>query len=214
MFNAMPRASLSPASSLFTSRRVGVDSDVSLTSVVDNHHRRARVVGRRARHVARASEVDIDAGKYMLEREDYLFVDCRSWKEYDRSHITKPPAKTINVPLAQDASVEDWVKAAREKTRPAMKLLIVDADGARVAELVSGLEAAGYTNAVPVAGGYAAWTAKYTTFGRKVPPKGKFVSTGKEALKSGLDLDPNVASAYEENWGRAPPKYGEEAKSD
>ena len=21
----------------------------------------------------------------MLEREEYLFVDCRSWKEYDRS---------------------------------------------------------------------------------------------------------------------------------
>ena len=35
------------------------------------------------------------------------------------------------------------------------------------------------------------------------------MSTGKEALKSGLDLDPTVAAAYEENWGKAPPKLGD-----
>ena len=151
---------------------------------------------------ARANAVDVDAGKFMLEREEYLFVDCRSWKEYDRSHITKPPQRTINVPLAEDASADSWVKAAREKTRPAMKLLIVDADGSRAEELVDALVEAGYTNAVAVEGGYSTWMSKYTPFGRKVPPKGKFVSTGREALKSGLDLDPTVASAYEENWGR------------
>jgi len=151
---------------------------------------------------ARANAVDVDAGKFMLEREEYLFVDCRSWKEYDRSHITKPPQRTINVPLAEDASADSWVKAAREKTRPAMKLLIVDVDGSRAEELVDALVEAGYTNAVAVEGGYSTWMSKYTPFGRKVPPKGKFVSTGREALKSGLDLDPTVASAYEENWGR------------
>jgi hypothetical protein len=43
---------------------------------------------------------------------------------------------------------------------------------------------------------------KYTTSGRKRMPKGKFVSSGREALKSGLNLDPTVASTYEENWGR------------
>jgi len=40
-------------------------------------------------------------------------------------------------------------------------------------------------------------------------PMGKWVSTGKESLKSGLSLDPNVAAAYEENWGKAPPKHGD-----
>ena len=103
---------------------------------------------------ARANAVDVDAGKFMLEREEYLFVDCRSWKEYDRSHITKPPQRTINVPLAEDASADSWVKAAREKTRPAMKLLIVDADRSRAEELVDALVEAGYTNAVAVEGGY------------------------------------------------------------
>ena len=73
--------------------------------------------------------------------------------------------------------------------------------GVRRAE-VDALVEAGYMNAVAVEGGYSTWMSKYTPFGRKVPPKGKFVSTGREALKSGLDLDPTVASAYEENWGR------------
>ena len=72
----------------------------------------------------------------------------------------------------------------------------------KCAALVDALVEAGYTNAVAVEGGYSTWMSKYTPFGRKVPPKGKFVSTGREALKSGLDLDPTVASAYEENWGR------------
>lgn len=175
-----------------------------------HHHRLSRSV------VVRASSssyetVDIDAGKFKLEREDYLFVDCRTFREYDRSHITKPPGRTVNVPATE--RVEDWVAACREKTRPLMKVLIVDADGSRVDAFASALVDAGYSNVVAVEGGYEAWTAKYTTFGRKVPPKGRFVSTGKEALKSGLDLDDTVAAAYEENWGKAPPKYGREVKN-
>ncbi|OUS47611.1 hypothetical protein BE221DRAFT_204836 [Ostreococcus tauri] len=155
--------------------------------------------------------VNVDDGKRMLERESYVFVDCRSWKEYDRQHITKPPQQTINVPLADGDLAESWAKRATEKTRPSMKLLIADADGARARELTKALQDQGYANCVAVEGGYEGWTAKYTTFGRPVPPKGRFVSTGKEALKSGLDLDDTVAAAYEENWGKAPPKYGAEA---
>lgn len=155
--------------------------------------------------------VNVDDGKRMLERESYVFVDCRSWKEYDRQHITKPPQQTINVPLADGDLAESWAKRAMEKTRPSMKLLIADGDGARARELTKALQDQGYANCVAVEGGYEGWTAKYTTFGRPVPPKGRFVSTGKEALKSGLDLDDTVAAAYEENWGKAPPKYGAEA---
>ena len=156
--------------------------------------------------------VSVDEGKRLLEREQYLFVDCRSWKEYDRSHITKPPQQTVNVPLDAGESASTWAKRAMDKTRKSMKLLIVDADGARARELTSALMDAGYTSCVAVDGGYAEWTSKYTTFGRPVPPKGRFVSTGKEALKSGLDLDDVVAAAYEENWGKEPPKYGAEVK--
>lgn len=156
--------------------------------------------------------VSVEEGKRLLEREQYMFVDCRSWKEYDRSHITKPPQQTINVPLDEGESASTWVKRATEKTRKSMKLLIVDADGARARELTMALMDAGYTSCVAVDGGYVTWTSKFTTFGRPVPPKGRFVSTGKEALKSGLDLDDVVAAAYEENWGKEPPKYGAEVK--
>ena len=52
-----------------------------------------------------------------------------------------------------------------------------------------------------VVGGYDGWMVKWTPSGRKRPPKGKFVATGRESLKSGLDLDPEVAATYEENWG-------------
>ena len=41
---------------------------------------------------ARANAVDVDAGKFMLEREEYLFVDCRSWKG-TIARITKPPTE-------------------------------------------------------------------------------------------------------------------------
>ena len=151
-----------------------------------------------------------------MEKEEFLFIDCRSAKDYDRAHITKPPQKTRNIPMDGEGMGERelaaWVKKCAEKTRPSMKLLVADVDGTRAEAMVRALRASGgYANAFAVEGGYNGWTAKYTTFGRKVPPKGRFVSTGKEALKSGLDLDATVAAAYEENWGKAPPKHGDEA---
>jgi rhodanese-related sulfurtransferase len=182
----------------------------------------ARARGRRSSVgvVPRASSadavpsVDVDAAKLMLDRGEHMFIDARTWKEYDRSHITKPVQKTINVPF--DVETRDcarWAADAAAKTRPAQRLLIADADGTDVLAMTAALIELGYSNACAVEGGYAAWIAKYTTSGRKQPPKGKWISTGKEALKSGLDLDPNVAAAYEENWGKAPPKYGDEAAS-
>ena len=208
--------SIAMSSSASVNRRPASSAGASVSGerrLWRHRHRSSRfvVVVRASSSSSSYETVDVDAGKFKLEREDYLFVDCRSFREYDRSHITKPPARTVNVPAAD--SVEDWVAACREKTRPLMKLLIVDADGSRVDAFASALVDAGYSNVVAVEGGYAAWTAKYTTFGRKVPPKGKFVSTGKEALKSGLDLDDTVAAAYEENWGKEPPKYGQEFKN-
>jgi hypothetical protein len=59
----------------------------------------------------------------------------------------------------------------------------------------------GYEQVFGVKGGYDGWMVKWTPSGRKRPPKGKFVATGRESLKSGLDLDPEVAATYEENWG-------------
>ena len=88
------------------------------------------------------------------------------------------------------------------------KLLVADFDGEVCQQAADLLHDAGFTAVVAVQGGYSGWRKVFTTCGRRRPPQGKWVSTGKEALKSGLDLDPNVAAAYEENWGKEPPKHG------
>lgn len=50
---------------------------------------------------------------------------------------------------------------------------------------------------VVLEGGWEAWLEVYTTTGRPTPPKGKWMSTGTEALKSGLNVG-DVAMTYEE----------------
>eukprot|EP00955_Chlamydomonas_euryale_P030861 324653-Chlamydomonas_euryale.AAC.3 len=45
--------------------------------------------------------------------------------------------------------------------------------------------------------GYAGWGEVWTPSGKRRPPPGRWVSTGKEALKSGLNI-PGVAESYDE----------------
>lgn len=179
--------------------------------VVPSHYSRRTRSSRKSTSARSSRSLDVDVAKLMLDRDGFTFVDARSAKEYDRAHITKPPNVTMNVPLDVDQSnISTWAEACASRARsPAAKLLVADVDGARVDDMVIALERLGFTNVYAIEGGYANWIAKYTTSGRKQPPKGKWVSTGKEALKSGLDLDPNVSAAYEENWGKPPPKYVE-----
>ncbi len=138
--------------------------------------------------------------KELLEARSHLFVDMRSAKAYDDEHVTKPVKMTVNVPFEQ-GSVDKFVGEIMVKFRPGAKLLLVDEtgeDGIKAAEV---LREAGYDGVYGVVGGYAGWLKNYTTTGRR-RIQGKFVSTGREALKSGLDLDPAVASTYEENHGK------------
>ena len=65
---------------------------------------------------------------------------------------------------------------------------------------MSQLFAAGYTNAVLVEGGWAAWSRIFSTSGRRKPPPGKWVPTGQEALKSGLMS--GAAETYEEGGAK------------
>ena len=152
-----------------------------------------------------ASSKDIDAAKLSMERQQFTFIDMRSAKAYDKEHIVKPPRQTVNVPYVEgEDTLESFTsKVTTKYANPgSAKLLMVDADGTKGIEVARKMrEELGYEQVFGVNGGYDGWMAKWTPSGRKRPPKGRFVSTGRESLKSGLDLNPEVAATYEENWG-------------
>ena len=164
---------------------------------------------------AGAPMVTVDEGKVMLDRDGYKMLDIRPFKAYDREHLTKPPQCTANVALAPGTLPDaKFVAAVESQGFPkGAKLLVTDFDGEICQQAADMLHDAGFTAVVAVQGGYNGWRKVFTTCGRRRPPQGKWVSTGKEALKSGLTLDPNVAAAYEENWGKEPPKHGEVGKA-
>ena len=166
--------------------------------------------------VAGAPLKTVEEAKELLDRQGYKMLDIRPFKAYDREHLTKPPQCTVNCPLAD--GVDPSALAAKCENmglRPGAKLLVADFDGETVQAAADALFAAGYVDVVAVEGGYNGWRRVFTTCGRRPPPQGKWISTGAggESLKSGLTLDPNVAAAYEENWGKAPPKHGERGES-
>ena len=75
-------------------------------------------------------------------------------------------------------------------------------DSAQAAEA---LAAAGFSGALSrVEGGYAGYAAVISPSGKRRPPAGRWISSGKEALKSGLNI-PGVAESYDEggNLGTA-----------
>ena len=149
----------------------------------------------------------VEEAKTLLERDGYKMLDVRDWKSYDKEHLTKPPQCTANVPLGDGDDLASFVARVRDGGfRDGAKLLVADAAGPGGVAAADALADAGFANVVGVEGGYDGWRAVFTTCGRRRPPQGKWISTGKggESLKSGLTLDPNVASAYEENWGKAP----------
>jgi rhodanese-related sulfurtransferase len=152
----------------------------------------------------------VEEAKTLLERDGYKMLDVRDWKSYDKEHLTKPPQCTANVPLGDGEDLASFVARVREGGfRDGAKLLVADAAGPGGVAAADALAAAGFERVVGVEGGYDGWRAVFTTCGRRRPPQGKWISTGKggESLKSGLTLDPNVASAYEENWGKPPPVH-------
>lgn len=154
--------------------------------------------------------------KELLDREGYRMLDIRPFKAYEREHLTKPAQCTTNAPWGDGEDVTKLIKRVElVGLRPLAKLLVADFDGERNQAAADALFQAGFTEVICVKGGYNGWRSVYTTCGRVRPPQGKWVSTGKggESLKSGLTLDPSVAAAYEENWGKAPPTHGETGES-
>ncbi|EFN52770.1 hypothetical protein CHLNCDRAFT_54198 [Chlorella variabilis] len=117
--------------------------------------------------------------------------------EYEESHITKPPRKSLNMPFA--VGQEDGAAFVAQMC----------GDGVQgSAEAAALLEAAGYSGVAQMEGGYVGYTQVWSPSGKRRPPAGRWVSTGKEALKSGLDLR-DVAMAYEEGGNMKVARYAE-----
>ena len=159
--------------------------------------------------------LDLEAAKELFESGGTLFVDMRSAREYDYEHITKPVRSTVNIPLRASGVSEDsddsevlssdldaFVGNVAARYGSSARLLLVDATGKHGVAAAEALQGQGYEHCYGVRGGYDLWMKRFTTTGRR-RIQGKFVSSGKEALKSGLNLDAAVASTYEENHGRA-----------
>lgn len=71
------------------------------------------------------------------------------------------------------------------------------ADGGELSQQATELlVAAGFTEALMVEGGYVAWRKVFSTGGRR-RPAGRWMPTGKEALKSGLPIE-GAADSYED----------------
>jgi len=137
----------------------------------------------------------------MVERERYKILDVRSAKAYDRQHITKPARSSISAPVCLNDEVTPngvfLMQAACAGSRSA-KLIVMCEDGGRWSEAaMEQLLDAGYIDALILEGGYAGWGEVWSPSGKRRPPPGRWVSTGKEALKSGLNI-PGVAESYDE----------------
>ena len=141
--------------------------------------------------------VDVAKGKMLLDSTRYKFLDLRDAKAYDMEHLTKPARCSVSVPFVTDRAA--FIAAARKAVASmGTPLLVADAAGAGEAMTAAQwLGDAGYQEVLVVQGGYTGWRERYTTSGRNTPPKGRWVSTGTEALKSGLNVG-NVAASYEE----------------
>mmetsp|Transcript_1483 Transcript_1483/g.2132 ORF Transcript_1483/g.2132 Transcript_1483/m.2132 type:complete len:235 (+) Transcript_1483:95-799(+) len=143
---------------------------------------------------------DIEKGQIMLQREGYSFIDLRSADEYELAHITKPPRRSFSFPDSSSASLASCVAASFPST--ASPLLLACEDGGELSQNAAlSLSQAGYTNIVVVEGGWKSWSNVWSTSGRRKPPSGRWVSTGTEALKSGLGIS-GVADTYEEGAAR------------
>ncbi|GAX83278.1 hypothetical protein CEUSTIGMA_g10704.t1 [Chlamydomonas eustigma] len=150
--------------------------------------------------------VDAVEARRLIDREGYLVLDVRSTKAYDNSHITKPTQITINLPFELG---NFKASSSNQKQFPpkGSKLLVMCEDGGEASHLaILNLLNAGYNNLVQVQGGYQGWTNVWSPSGKRRPPPGRWVSTGTEALKSGLNI-PGVAESYDEGGNLTKARY-------
>lgn len=136
-------------------------------------------------------EIEAEEAKRLLEREGHLLLDIRGVKDYDFQHITKPSRISYNWPLARVISgVSPPVGIT--KSSP----LIIMCENGDVASDEACKALLDYSVKGKLKGGYEGWSKVWSPSGKKVVP-GRWVSTGKEALKSGLTV-PGAAESYTE----------------
>lgn len=123
-----------------------------------------------------------------------------SAKAYDDAHITKPSRKSFNVPAPATPAELLAAVLAQIPARSAQLLVCDEGGSGGAAEAAAEALATHFAAAVAVRGGWAAWSAVFSTSGRRKPPSGRWVSTGKEALKSGLTV--GAADTYEEGGSK------------
>lgn len=148
-----------------------------------------------------SSSVGAEEAKRLIEREGYKILDVRSARDYDNKHITKPARCSISAPVVMNDNVtpnERFLAEVAGQASQATKLLVMCADGGVLSDAaLRQLADAAYSNALLLEGGYAGWSEVWSPSGKRRPPPGRWVSTGKEALKSGLNI-PGVAESYDE----------------
>jgi len=127
--------------------------------------------------------------------------------------LTKPPRVTTHVDIAstEPAAFADTVR--RAGLLPSVSIVIGSADGLEDSDAAAqALEAAGYSNIVIMEGGMTAFFDVYSTSGRKKPPKGRWVPTGAEALKSGLNIA-GAAESYTEGGDQTASRWTVDPKT-
>lgn len=136
----------------------------------------------------------------LVQREGWKILDVRSARAWDQQHITKPARVSVSAPavLNDNSSPNPNFLADVAAQAPKSKLLVMCEDGGSWSDAaLRQLEQATYSDVMRLEGGYAGWGQVWSPSGKRRPPPGRWVSTGKEALKSGLNI-PGVAESYDE----------------
>eukprot|EP00878_Enallax_costatus_P032136 GHUV01035246.1.p1 GENE.GHUV01035246.1~~GHUV01035246.1.p1 ORF type:complete len:169 (+),score=28.08 GHUV01035246.1:263-769(+) len=137
----------------------------------------------------------------LIQREGYKILDVRSARDYDMGHITKPVRSSLSVPVVLNDNTTwnaDFIVTLACVATKSTKLIVMCGDGGALSNAaLQQLSEAGYAGSVQLEGGYQGWGQVWSPSGKRRPPPGRWVSTGKEALKSGLNI-PGVAESYDE----------------
>ena len=142
---------------------------------------------------AQGNEVEAEEAKKLLEREGHFILDIRSAREYDMQHITKPTRVSVNWPLSDIEGLRGPPVGVSQRT----PLIVMDGEGGADAERAVDILTQGqFEKVLKLKGGYIGWSQVWSPSGKRVV-SGRWVSTGKEALKSGLTV-PGAAESYTE----------------
>ena len=175
----------------------------------------SRVSRRRAVSVtAGAPMKTVDEAKELFDRQGYKMLDIRPFKAYDREHLTKPPSAPSTAPSptatilrARRQVRKHGLASRRQASRRRFRRR--HRPGCRRRPLRRRLRGRrGRRGRLQRLAQSLYHVREGCASGRRSAP-----APAASLYKSGLTLDPNVAAAYEENWGKEPPKHGERGES-